>query len=273
MFAEIVEVAAAAAGMYEQRKNIGTMFSRFRRLIVNGTTRVVVFGAGGTGKTTLGRYLSGVLDTDSAVDPYEETMSRVDFSFGGKIPGIVLVPPGQSRRRANTWDELFQILSQGKAVGVINVVCNGFHSTELELSRLRVFQKDLPFEAIRERYVEQMLSEELDALSETIPHLKAAKGDLWMITLVTKQDLWWTDRYKVRDYYQNGEYGKLVDDVMRHRGEAHFKHDFFSAALVSQNLTTRDGQELASTVAGYDDPLRLTNLGRFAKALADLAND
>lgn len=272
MFVEIVGTLSAAADLYKERKTILVMLERLRSRIIHGTTRLVVFGAGGTGKTTLGRYLSGSLDTDSAVDPYKETAARVDFSIGGKVSGIVLVPPGQARRRANTWDELFQLLAGGKASGIINVVSWGYHATELELNRLRVYRPELTLDEIREAYRQQMLEEEVRALREIVPHVQAAKGDLWMITLVTKQDLWWSDRAEVLDYYRDGEYGELIRAISAHRGSAHFRHDFFSAALVAQNLATGDGHVLASTAAGYDDPLRLTNLGRFARALEELVH-
>jgi hypothetical protein len=269
MFVEVVEGLGAAADLYNNRKSLALMLRRFRRQIFGGKARIAVFGAGGTGKTTLGSFLAGELDTDNP-QPYEETISKEDFSLGGSIPGIVLVPPGQTRRRAGTWNELYRLLAAGKTVGVVNVVCWGYHSTQLEQPRLRIYRSGMPIEEFRDAYLAAMRAEELEALDSIIPHLSVAPGKLWMITLVTKQDLWWPQRNEVQDHYLRGEYAKRLEPVIRGKGETNFSHHLFSAALLKQNLVTGDGVCIAETAAGYDDPLRAANLNSFARGLNGL---
>jgi hypothetical protein len=91
-----------------------------------------------------------------------------------------------------------------------------------------------------------------------------------MITLVAKQDLWWDKRQAVLSYYKDGEYGKRIQELTEHRGEKHFKHLFYSASLIAQNLTAKDGSPIAYTAKGYDQPLTIANLNNFSKGLNDL---
>jgi hypothetical protein len=121
-----------------------------------------------------------------------------------------------------------------------------------------------------EAYLNYNRDGENKALQELVPHLKAAKGKLWMITLVTKQDLWWPERYTVEKHYKLGEYQFFIDDIVRSKGAEHFSHNYYSVSLIPENLTTKDGTVLAATIAGYDQPIRIANLTRFMHGLNDL---
>lgn len=121
-------------------------------------------------------------------------------------------------------------------------------------------------------YLPEMRRLELDSLREIVPHLKAALGRLWMITLVTKQYLWWANREAVRRHYAEGEYSALIEEIARARGDDNFRHDYLSASLVLSNLRTDPGEVLASTVAGYDQGLRLANLNRLFDAVVVLVS-
>jgi hypothetical protein len=80
-----------------------------------------------------------------------------------------------------------------------------------------------------------------------------------MVTLVTKQDLWWSQRHEVKAFYETGAYNALINDLRKHKGEANFSHDFISASLNLLNFKTEDGTVLTKTVAGYDNALRIAN--------------
>jgi energy-coupling factor transporter ATP-binding protein EcfA2 len=268
MFVEAAEGLAAAASVYGERHVILAAFRKIGIYLIRGNTNVAVFGPGGTGKSTLGLFMNGNLESDSPAKSYQETISNAEFRLDGDIPGKVIVPPGQDRRRPGNWDELFSQITSGDITRVIHIVSWGHHSTMLERSRLDSFGTTSP--AFETAYLEDGRNREIESLRQIVPHLKSAPGRLHMLTVVLKQDLWWNDRLTVRDYYESGSYADLLQEIRDYKGTSHFHHDTVSAALVQQNLKTADGFNIASTTAGYDDLLRTGNLGGLVAAIRDL---
>jgi hypothetical protein len=270
MFTEIVEVGGAALSLFENRKSILRILRRFRRKLFQGTGQIPIFGDGGTGKTTLGKFLVGELDTDIAVGKYRTTLETDKFSLPGEIPCVLHVPPGQERYRPAHWPALYRLLSEGKAGGIINIVSWGYHSTELEYERHTVYRKGMSEAEYIDAYLEYNRQREIKALQELAPHLQAVAKKFWMITLVTKQDLWWPERHKVEKHYKDGEYEACIQGITRVRGVANFIHHYYSVSLIPENLATLDGKILARTAYGYDQPIRIANLTSFAQGLNDL---
>jgi hypothetical protein len=270
MFTEILGVGSAAFSLFENRQSILQSVRRFRRRILRGTWRVPVFGDGGTGKTTLGKFLAGELDTDVAIAGYRETVGQEELSLPGEFPCLLLVPPGQRRRRPETWPALYRLLSGGKAKGVINVVSWGYHSTDFEYDRHIAYKVGISDSEYLDAYLASNRQGEITALNELAPHLEATEGKIWMITLVTKQDLWWNERHNVETHYKNGEYGACIQRIINVKGTENFVHNYYSVSLIPENLATKDGKILAHTAAGYDQPLRIANLTRFVQGLSEL---
>jgi hypothetical protein len=270
MFIEALETGSVTLALLENRKSILEMLTRFRRRILHGTWRVPVFGAGGTGKTTMGTFLAGEFSTDVCLSGYRESIASSNLSLPGNIPCKILVPPGQERRRDYSWPELYRLLASGKASGVLNVVSWGCHSTEIEYSAHLVHRVGISELQYQQDYLQLNREEEIKALKQIAPHLIAAKKKIWMITLVTKQDLWWNERHTVQHYYEGGEYAHLIDEVARAKGAENFMHNYFSVSIIPQNLVTKDGRTIVQTAAGYDQLLRLANLNSFVKGLNEL---
>jgi hypothetical protein len=122
----------------------------------------------------------------------------------------------------------------------------------------------------RAAYLEDSRKEEVSVLRELVPHLNASNGPLTMVTLVTKQDLWWDRRNETEQHYLSGEYNNLIEDIRGIKGKANFEHCYLSCALIEQNLLMPDGFQIASTVAGYDDPLRVANLSKVAFSIEQM---
>ncbi len=230
MFVDLISVTSGAVTLFQSRDTIWTSLKRFRRRVFRGTWRVPIFGGGGTGKTTLGTFLAGQLDLDIARGSYRETLEQEKFNLPGEIPCHFLVPPGQERRR-HTWKDLYQVLSAGKAAGLINVVSWGHHATELELKDLEVWKPGITEKTCAANYLAVNRKKEIKAMEQLVPHLKAAKGKLWMITLVTKQDLWWPKRKTVDKHYRNGEYEACIQDIIAEKGRENFSHNYFSLSF------------------------------------------
>jgi len=262
MFTEVVGGVLTAVELYEKRATISAFFKRAARFLLNGTSLVGVFGAGGTGKTTLGNFLSGELDTDKTIKGYEETIRIGNFKVKGETPALLSVVPGQEARRPNSWKELYAELSSGKSFRVINVVSWGHHASELEHTAHKVYSENQSNEEFSNLYIKDSLAEELSALETLVPHLIATPGKIRMITLVTKQDLWWNQRHEVDKYYRSGPYSEIIAKIFKSKGEANFSHEYVSCALVEQNLKMADQFTIALTAQGYDDSLRVANLER-----------
>jgi ABC-type dipeptide/oligopeptide/nickel transport system ATPase component len=267
---ETIEGLAAAASIYEKRNTIATMMRRVGLLLLQGNVQVAVFGEGGSGKSTLGAFLSGALDTDEGARSYKETITVENFGIAGSTPAKLIVPPGQEARRPGNWDQLFGLLSSGSASRIINLVSWGYLATELEKARVLPGKTVASDAELRHDYLSDGRDRELKALQQLIPHIRSASKPIHMITFVNKQDLWWNDRYEAVDYYKQGPYNGLIQEVLDYKGVQGFQHDIVSAALIQQNLRTGDGFEIASTAAGYDDALRVANLSRAALAIQQM---
>jgi HD superfamily phosphohydrolase YqeK len=73
-----------------------------------------------------------------------------------------------------------------------------------------------------------------------------------MMTLVTKQDLWWQKRHLLKDYYQLGNYSESIQKIQNTLGQANFIHEYISASLLTENFAVANGEILAPVSAGYD---------------------
>lgn len=270
MFVEIVEAGAVAANLIENRRSILDGMRWLRKLVLAGRLRIPVLGDGGTGKTTLGKFLAGELDTSIALPAYRQSIVSETRRLPGATPCVFLIAPGQPRKRQATWPEFYRLLAKGKAPGVINVVAYGYHGTELEQQRHETYQSGMNDTDFAHQYAEHNRQQEIAVLNELAPHLEAAEGRLWMITLVMKQDLWWPSRAQVAAHYMDGEYNGIIAKVTGVKGAEHFTHHYYSASLIPENLNTRDGKLIARTAAGFDQPLRLANLNHFVQGLREL---
>lgn len=220
--------------------------------IRNGTCVVPVFGAGGVGKSTLGKLLNGQALTDIQ-EPYDESWKIEELNLAGDIHGRVLVAPGQIQRAELRWPELYRQIASGNALGIINVVAYGYHSLNIEsISEHDVFRSGMSTVHFLQAYTKIRREAELLMLKKLVDGMAALTHPIWMVTLVNKQDLWWPYRQAVREHYEKGEYGRIIDDVTRKIGERSFQHEFIPASLTLENLVTKGGTLIAGVSAGYD---------------------
>lgn len=185
--------------------------------------------------------------------------------------GSVIVVPGQERRE-DTWDDLLRSLVSGKVKLIIHVVSWGYHSFgEFGYTQHRLYQRGMTTERFVEEYAGDRRNRELGVLRKIEPHLSIAdQKKTIMITLVTKQDLWWNDRLAVKEHYTNGDYERQIQEIRNRRESSNFVHEYLSASLVMKNLISWANELLIPTTQGYDQRLRVTNFRNFLNAIETL---
>jgi hypothetical protein len=272
LFLEVAEVAAEAA--WQHRSDLRNKLVRFWNRVRHGHLKVVVFGLGGAGKTTLGKLLSGV-DEDELPRGYEESLQAETFALDGDLSCSLFVAPGQERRESEEPRErLNGVLSTGEGVGVINVVAYGYHHfAQLGYTRHKLYQAGMSPEQFMAAYVVERRDAEIKALERMKPFLVAARPNVWMVTLVTKQDLWWGERHAVEAHYEDEKnaYAGIIAEVTRQRHPRYFLHRTVSASLVWNNLRDPEEVVLATTTAGYEQNVRKANLRRALAAIHGIA--
>lgn len=273
MFVETLEAISTAVSVAELSDKTFPTFKRLFKRITDGELAIAIFGAGGTGKSTLGKYLSGKLENSQLSSGYQESISIEKYILDSNVIGSAIVVPGQERRQ-DSWDDLLRTISQGKISLIINVVSWGYHSFgELSYQQSSLYKSGITNQEFLKIYTEEHRQEELQALTKIAPHLSVAdskKRKILLITLVTKQDLWWHDRLKIQDYYQKGEYENTIQAIRNKLGSSNFIHEYCSASLVLENFISGENELLVPTTQGYDERLKFANLRNFLNVIESL---
>lgn len=235
---------------------------------------VLVLGPGGVGKSTLGRLLSGQV-TPIFDEPtrYDESLNTESYPLEGATDIEMVVAPGQSRRRDATWGGLLNELASGAFRGLIFVVSHGYGNHGL--GEHTGYQDHPLFKGRKDEFLQAFLehnrSEEFQIIRELVPHIKPpAGGKFWMLTLVTKQDLWWDDRAEVEAAYSVGAYGAEIKKLQDAHGVRLFRHELALASLVISNFKTGRGEVLKENTAGYDQECHARSFRALVEKLAAL---
>jgi hypothetical protein len=226
---------------------------RLKKRILSGELQVLVSGAGGVGKTTFARLLT----SDNplfAEEVYRPDLTTKKIVLPGEFPAQLLVVPGQERYLTTDWSAAASVVKGSRSAGVVNIVAYGFHSVSTEsLFQLVRHEAGASRNELLERFLEERRNAETQRLQFLLSQLEGIGRPLWMVTLVTKQDLWWPDSEKVHAHYSDGEYGKAINGferLMKQR-KLGFSHHFVSVSQTHQNYETKVEGDLVLTAAGY----------------------
>lgn len=266
---------SAALGMgvtaWEHRKSLVPMMRKLRHWMKRGKLQVPIFGPSGAGKTTLGQFLAGELSLASGPAAYIESIGIESYKLKGDFVCSLIVPPGQERR-AYTWTDLYRGISDGSVGGVINVVAYGLHSfADRGYKETTYYQPRMTKGQFVQTYLDNRRERELEIIRGLKHRLLDAKKKVWMVTLVTKQDLWWDERATVKDFYTSGEYNDHIVEITNARGAQNFAHEYLSASLVMRNLGTDKGELLVPTTRGYDQSIQYANLAKLLESVVEFA--
>lgn len=264
----IITISGASNGIIPKLKMICNW-------IINGKLQIIVFGASGTGKTTLGQVLTGIEHNLE----YEQSPKIEHFKLENNIIGSYVVAPAQTWRIERFWPELYRIISSGKATGIINIVSNGYHSIGESINYKQIkylkngepkgntiYSNNMTNEKFMEEFTKNRLEREIEIIEEIKHRIKDSKEKLWMITLVTKQDLWWDKKEEVQKYYLEGEYNKIIEEIKSAKGAQNFHHEYLSTSLIINNF--RIGTDiLKETVKGYDEVIKIHHMNQLINTI------
>jgi len=231
---------------------------------------IVILGAGGTGKSTLGQILSGTYEPLlDAVEPYSESIGVEEYSLKDDPKVELVVPPGQPHRRDTTWEDLLTELSRGELRGVVLVSAYGFHSLG-EIPAEFIGMQSENTQAFLDEYTRQQRGEEIEVLERVLAHVGRSGKRTWLVSVVTKRDLWWPERADVEYYYSKGKYGELVNAFSASVNRRLFRHELVFLSLTINRFQTSRGELLRNNAAGYDHPLHYESQRRLFETLAAL---
>ncbi|MEX2161430.1 MAG: GTPase domain-containing protein [Anaerolineales bacterium] len=265
-----VEGTSLLVRLARSSKFIRRHASRISYLVSHGESIIPIFGAGGVGKSTLSNVMLGTNPVD-IVAPYRESDIVEKIVLKGDIPGQILVAPGQERRVYTHWPDLLNKVVTGHPFGIINVVSYGYHSLLFETyKKHELYTPRMGLKGFVKAYAEQRRKKELELVQLLVNGILGRKKPIWFLTLVNKQDLWWSERDKVKKHYLEGAYSKEIGKLYKSLGDVHFQHEFLPVSMSLGNLTTTNGEVLVANNAGYDMVTHLTYLQSFFARIRDL---
>lgn len=172
--------------------------------------QILVLGASGVGKT---QFCDSMLDPGAPSRGTSDRSERVERrkAKAARKALLLIDTPGHVLHRPKRRPELLKAF-QGRLDGIINVTCFGYHERQLDDKRRAVPARG-PRVATA-KYLAASKAEELMLLREWVPHVDSSACP-WLLTVVTKADLWWPDKTEVLNYYESGRYAKRLEHLRR----------------------------------------------------------
>ena len=225
--------------------------------------KILILGPGGVGKTTLGQFLSPPSEDAAADGKYIESISVERYSLKDDKKVQIVVLPGQAHRIEATWTNILAELRDGKYRGVILIQAYGHHAIgNFDYKNHKLYDAKQGDEAFLRAYLAECVKLEENILERLCNEIQKTHRPLWLLTLVTKQDLWWNDRDDVERYYTSGNYGAIMQRCAGGKQSHEFRHETAFVSLILHNLTTERNQILKTTVAGYDQPMQIESIDK-----------
>lgn len=247
------------------------------RLWWKGGLKIFLVGCGGTGKTSLRRFLES---TSSGVEnlPSEHVPTQVRVSGRGKKLERfcdLFDYPGQDEK---FWEELNRDASKLHSArrAIVIMCCSyGFHS-DWGLSgffgrRAPTLKDDTVSQRNFEKAFADCRENELKFLETFLSKAQVIRTELTMVTVILKLDLWFNENQKVDDFY-SGAYHEVIEDAKKwfHRG---LRHEFRPLSLRQENFIASLGssKEEFQIVPGFSSTHDEAYKGLFLSILRELA--
>lgn len=171
--------------------------------------RVLIYGDSGVGKTQFLNTLTGnnayTVQRTRSVQKYFLTLSS------GRVVEFLDTPGHQTAGviRGETLDEM----TRGKINGIINLVDYGYQdSDELQKNPDRAFNVDT--KDVKESFLNENRKLEMSRTEEFVGRINPGVKIDWIITVINKADVWFSDKDDVLKHYTQGEYAKLLSSLV-----------------------------------------------------------
>ena len=160
--------------------------------------KILILGPGGVGKSTLARMLCKEYDgLVNVPGEYDESLSVESYTLDDDKTEIV-VPPGQKHRREATWTELLADVASGQYRGIIVMLAYGHHSLgDISYKQHKLYETGDTKAAFLPKYCQHQRADEIRVVEQIVQQLKLVTTKTWMLSVVTKEDLWWKNRDEV----------------------------------------------------------------------------
>jgi hypothetical protein len=170
-----------------------------------------------------------------------------------------------------TWKGILDELKKGSFRGVILILAYGYHALgDISYVNHRLYDGQRGVSEFVMAYLADRRKEEERVLKLLCEEIRQCNRPMWMMTLVTKQDLWWDERDTVKEYYESGRYLRFISNCVGSKTTDQFRHESVYVSLVLRNLTTGRNELLSRTVAGYDQPLQAQSIEKLLQVFEGL---
>jgi energy-coupling factor transporter ATP-binding protein EcfA2 len=243
----------AAAKLYRLAEDEG-LLTRIANFFKHKET-IIVLGSTGSGKTNL---LDSLGVAAALVEPIPAITRTVAAERRGVViderPFTVIDTPGQLGHDPSRQSVYREAMAK-PPVRVINVVSYGYHEYATGTS-----EAIDSCGAARDEWLRRHRDNEIEAMLEWLPLLGDRSTTKWVLTAVTKADLWWNDHDDVVNYYERGPYAEQI-----HGADLRLKHSVLPYSSVFHRFYG------AAPLAGsFDDEDRLRTTHHFLKQLVAL---
>jgi hypothetical protein len=211
----------------------------------------------------MARMLSGEFDwLKDSPWRYDEDVGVERFKLKADPTAEIVVMPGQEHRRHTSWAGMGKDLAAGYYHGVILVAAFGYHSlSSTGYKQHPLYEAGQDKESFWSKYLDANRGDEIACLKRLSPFMKECPRKLWLISAVTKQDLWRPEEAAVAAWYREGEYAAVIEDIARTSGTS-FRHETHLCSLIIGNLVTAKDELMARNVQGYDHRAQIESVRR-----------
>lgn len=165
-------------------------------------TRILLLGSTGTGKSQFLKSVPEIVSQPISHAARTEFPTVARFELNDRLFDFVDTP-GQLEHRPRREEVIRDAIRKKNLGGVINFVSYGYH--EYGASSSTAVKDGMA----RPEYLAEHREREIALLGEWA-HLLSTE---WIMTVITKADIWWDEKDSVGSYYQTGPYKERLHQL------------------------------------------------------------